>query len=44
MSCPDDSKFCECIHTLNVNVNDLVELVIVDGGVMLGKNGMKIEP
>jgi hypothetical protein len=32
-ACPQDvSKFCSCIHTLNIDVNDVVELVVVDGG------------
>jgi hypothetical protein len=26
-----DKEFCTCLHTLEVNLNDLVELVIIDG-------------
>lgn len=32
--CPDKSKLCTCIHTLQFNVGDLVEMVIIDGGSM----------
>jgi hypothetical protein len=31
--CPgDETKFCRCIHTLNINLNDVVEVIVVDGG------------
>jgi len=26
------SEFCRCVHTLNVNLNDIVEVIVVDGG------------
>ncbi len=28
----DDAKFCKCLHTLDIGLNDVVELIIVDGG------------
>ena len=28
----DPGKFCGCLHTLEISMNDVVELVIVDGG------------
>ena len=33
-ACEADAKYCTCIHTLEVNVNDLVELVIIDGAAL----------
>ena len=32
-ACSEDiNKFCKCIHTIHVELNDLVEVIIVDGG------------
>ena len=32
-ACPGDlSKFCSCIHRYEINLNEVVELIIVDGG------------
>ena len=28
----NDSEFCRCVHTLNINLNDVVEVIVVDGG------------
>lgn len=32
MACPDERQFCACIHTNYVDLNDVVEIVMVDGG------------
>jgi L-ascorbate oxidase len=26
------SEFCRCVHTLNINLYDVVEVIVVDGG------------
>ena len=32
-ACPGvSSKFCSCIHRYEINLNEVVELIIVDGG------------
>ena len=28
----NESEFCKCVHTINVNLNDIVEVIVVDGG------------
>jgi hypothetical protein len=28
----NSDEFCKCLHTLNVNFGDLVEMIIADGG------------
>lgn len=32
-NCPDPSQtFCQCTHLIEVGLNDLIELVVYDGG------------
>ena len=28
----DDEKFCKCLHTLEVDLGDVVEIIVADGG------------
>ncbi len=36
--CSDNSKYCTCIYTFQLDLNDLVELVIVDEGFTFQSN------
>jgi hypothetical protein len=28
----NETEFCRCVHVLNINLNDVVEVIVVDGG------------
>ena len=32
MCAKNESEFCRCVHVLNINLNDIVEVIVVDGG------------
>jgi len=37
LACPgNSSEFCSCIHKYDIKLNDVVELILVDG--MVGEN------
>lgn len=36
LACPNGTKFCSCVHMLEVNLNDVVELIFVDRGIQPG--------
>ena len=37
-ACPNDAKYCSCIYTLEFNLGDVVEFVIVDEGFTFQSN------
>ena len=41
--CPNnDTKLCECVHMLEFNLNELVEIIFADGGYLPENHAMHL--